>query len=373
MCSSKPLLFVAAFVIAGGCKDTTCGPNTIDDNGTCTPADETVGTAMCGSGTTLEGDQCVASYPPVECDPTTTTMSTDPITGVTTCVGNGTGGGCTATFACPTPTSGKQTICGQLYDFKDMSLFQGANPTGAQCGSGATTGPCGLQILAFDASAFAANPTGTAPLATDPVYIDDCGRYRVPNITLTGTPYVALGVDDAGMPLGPAGITNTTGVALPQQMNKAISNFETYIVSSTTTNNWAATGGPTIADGIYTGIFRTHVCAASDAMCTGDAMATQGGVTFTKSNVAEPADDYYFTTESTYEDIDGSATATSIDGGVLFTGASIADGLAYSGMGGITDTTDCKWESHAAASLSGIVFFQVYRPVAATINSTCTQ
>jgi hypothetical protein len=156
-------------------------------------------------------------------------------------------------------------------------------------------------------------------------------------------------------------------------MNKAISNFEAYIVSSTTTNNWAATGGPTIADGIYTGIFRTHACVASDAMCTGDAMATQGGVTFTKSNVAEPADDYYFTTESTYEDIDGSATATSINGGVLFTGASIADGLAYSGMGGITDTTDCKWESHAAASLSGIVFFQVYRPVAATINSTCTQ
>ena len=42
------------------------------------------------------------------------------------------------------------------------------------------------------------------------------------------------------------------------------------------------------------------------------------------------------------------------------------------GMNGITDTANCQWETHAAASLANIVFFQVYRPEDKGIN-TCTQ
>jgi hypothetical protein len=372
MSSSKLVLVVAALAASTGCKDTTCGTGTIDDNGTCTPADETVGTAQCGAFTILEGDQCVPMFPPTQCDPSTTTEMTDPTTGVVTCIGTG-GGGCSAPFACPKPTSGKQTICGQLYDFENNSLLQGSNQSGTQGTTATASGPCALQILAFDATAFAMNPTTTEPLATDPIYIDDCGRYRVPNITLSGTPFVALGIDDAGMPLGPGGTTVTTGVALPQQPNAAITNFEAYTIDEGTVGEWTSTGGPMLTDGIYAGVFRTHVCATSDAMCTGDPQATQGGVTFTKSSVAEPSQDYYFMTETTHDHIDPAATATSINGTVLFTGASVADGLIYSGTGGITDTANCKWESHAAASLPGIVFFQIYRPVNSAFNTTCTQ
>ena len=61
--------------------------------------------------------------------------------------------------------------------------------------------------------------------------------------------------------------------------------------------------------------------------------------------------------------IDAAATATGMNGTGLLTGASVNDSLVYSGTGGITDTTNCKWENHAAASLPTIVFFQVYRPM----------
>jgi hypothetical protein len=298
---------------------------------------------------------------------------TDPVTGVVTCVGNG-GGGCSATFACPQPTSGKQTICGQLYDFEDNAKFQEANPMGAQCGSGGGSAACALQILAFDAVAFGNNPTGTAPLPTDPVYIDDCGRFRVQNIDLTGVgPFVALGIDDAGQPLGPTGVTVTTGAALPQQPNTATPSFEAFIINETAVGGWQASGGPMLSSGIYVGVFRAHVCAAFDSMCTGDAFANQGGVTFTKSGSTEPADDYYFVAGTNHDQIDSTATATSDNGTGLLTMASVNDGLVYSGTGGITDTTNCKWETHPAASLSGIVFFQIYRPINFSFNTTCTQ
>ena len=61
MSSSKLATLVVVVVVAAlaGCNNTNCGTGTIDDNGTCKPADETVGNAQCGSDTVLEGDQCV--------------------------------------------------------------------------------------------------------------------------------------------------------------------------------------------------------------------------------------------------------------------------------------------------------------------------
>jgi hypothetical protein len=364
-------LLLLATLSGAGCKSTECGTGTIDRNGVCAPPDETVGSAGCGPFMMLQGDQCVPMFPPTVCDPATTMPSTDPMTGVTTCIGTG-GGGCGAPFACPTPTSGKQTICGQLYDFEDNSKLQGPSPSGTACTTATASGPCALMIAPYDAIAYGNNPTGTAPLASDAVYIDDCGRYRVPNITLSGGPFIALGIDDAGQPLGPAGITNTTGVALPSQPNAANQNFEAYIVTKTVTDLWESTGGPPVSGGVYVGVFRTHVCSTT-GVCTGDSTATQGGVTFTKSGATEPTDDYYFMTETTHDHVDPVATATSINGTGLLTGASVNDSLVYSGTGGITDTVNCKWETHAAASLPNIVFFQIYRPINSSFDTTCTQ
>jgi hypothetical protein len=76
-----------------------------------------------------------------------------------------------------------------------------------------------------------------------------------------------------------------------------------------------------------------------------------------------PNNDYYFmASETGHTMLDSAATATGVNGTGLLTGAAVTDGLNYSGTGGITDTVTCRWESHAAASVPGIVFFQVYRP-----------
>jgi hypothetical protein len=96
-------------------------------------------------------------------------------------------------------------------------------------------------------------------------------------------------------------------------------------------------------------------------------------VTFTKNGNPQAANDYYFMAETGRLHIDGAASSTSINGTALFTGASVNDGLAYSGnTGGITDTTNCQWETHAAASIPGVVFMQVYRPTNKPLK-TCTQ
>src|ERR1041384_4050239 len=107
-------------VVDAGCKSTDCGEGTVERDGTCEPANEVVGEAECGPFTELQGDKCVPMFPPTMCDPNTTAEETDPATGVTTCVGTG-GGGCSAPIpgGCPAPATGKQTLCGRLYNFQD--------------------------------------------------------------------------------------------------------------------------------------------------------------------------------------------------------------------------------------------------------------
>ena len=162
------IVLLAAAVAAAGCKSVECGDGTIEREGKCAPADDMVSSANCGPFTVLQGDKCVPMFPPTECDPSTTSPTVDPATGVTTCIGTG-GGGCSAPFACPAPAAGKQTICGQIYDFQDMSTFADTGATGAKCGSGATSGPCSIGIKAFDAISFAMNPQTATELVHGPV------------------------------------------------------------------------------------------------------------------------------------------------------------------------------------------------------------
>ena len=70
--------------------------------------------------------------------------------------------------------------------------------------------------------------------------------------------------------------------------------------------------------------------------------------------------------------IDPSALLTGQNGTGLLVNASVNDSLVYSGSGGLTDTANCQWKTHAAAALPGIVFIQIYRPVN-QIGKTCTQ
>src|SRR5206468_6353630 len=107
---------VTALIVAfgAGCKSIDCGDGTAERDGVCVPANETVSAAACGPMTKLSGTVCVPSTPTV-CDPDTSDDVVD-INGVHVCVGRGVTG-CSAKLSCVAPTDGKQTICGQLYDF----------------------------------------------------------------------------------------------------------------------------------------------------------------------------------------------------------------------------------------------------------------
>ncbi len=360
---TRQIILVAVASLAGpACKDIACGEGTIEKNGSCVPADETVGTATCGPFTELQGDTCVPMFPATMCDPATTTPVVDPSTGVITCMGSG-GGGCGGTFACADPSTGKETLCGQIYDLETDMPFQAATPTGNRCAAGATDGPCALGIKAYDAISFAGSPSTATPLAIGDVYIDDCGRYRATDISPPGGPFTALGFDDANAAnMGPPGVTNAVGVATNNMPGTATANFDAFIATKATTDMWA-TNGPTIAQGFVVNIYKAHQMGEGE----------QAGVTFCKTSgascIADPTNDFYFTASDTgRHTLDTTATATGMNGTALVLNEKLTDSVSESGMGGIDAT--CEWQVHPGAGLAGIVFVQVVRPEDSSGN-TC--
>jgi hypothetical protein len=348
------LLPLTALATGASCQGVECGDGTIERGGSCVPADVIVSSAKCGAFTMLVGDTCVPAQEPTVCG-SGTVRDVDPQTGLGTCKPSGGGAsGCGAPIACPTPTvAGKQTICGQLYDFETNERFEAAGATGARCTTGATAGPCALSIRAFDAIAFASNPTSAIPLAVEDTYVDDCGRYRLTHITPPTNPFVGLGIDDADMTKqGPAGVTNIIGLATPKAPDTATKDFEAFVATKATTDAWAASGGPPLSGGIYAMVFRARSKGA----------ALNPGVMVTKSGATIPGSVSYLGGCSSLRlAADPAATATGGTGTALVTGAKVSDGLVYSGTGGLP--AGCQYTTHAGASLPNILFIQVARPI----------
>lgn len=274
------------------------------------------------------------------------------------------GAGCDAPFTCPAPTAAnRHTICGQLFDLEDGSRFQAIGAAGTECTTPTVEGPCSLKIVSYDALDFAANPGTAAPLPSGPIYIDDCGRYRVPDITIPSLAFIELVIDDADVAKqGPTGSTNTVGVTTPTQAGAATPDFDGWVASKATTDNWESSGGPPVSGGLYIPIFYERVPTMNRDL--------QDGVTITATGSLVPLRDHYFVaTESARRTIDPTATATGINGTVLVTGASMSEGVAYSGIGGGL-SSDCQWETHMGTSLANILSVQDFRPQDA-IGQTC--
>lgn len=362
------LLFASASVAASGCKQVECADGTIERDGECVPKDETYGEAKCGPLTELQGDQCVPMFPPTECDPLTTEPEVDPETGVTVC--KGVGGGCGGSLGCPAGTgANKLTVCGQIYDFTNGSNFAATMAEGTRCDpqSPTATGPCALQIVAFDAVDFGTDPGGATPLPIGEVFIDDCGRFRLKDIDTSSStsPFVGLGFDDANMAFGPDGVTVTVGVATSKPSERYVKDVEGYIANKSTVGAWAVSGFNTFGTtGAYAPIFRKHPAGKPFPF------ETQSGVTVVKNGNPIPANDFYFrSADVDRTTIDVNATATGANGTALYTGASVLDSLMYSGTGGTG--TGCRWDTHAAASLPGVLFVQVFRKIDALTGGPC--
>lgn len=355
----RSVLLALLAALLPSCKTVDCGPGTTERNGSCVESNATVSAARCGPFTVLQGDTCVPMFPPTTCDPATTAPDTDLSTGVTTCIGTG-GGGCAARLACPNPTgSGTQTICGQIFDFETNQPFSAPGAMGNKCSPGATSGPCALGIKAYDAAAFAASMGASPPLTTGEVYLDDCGRYQVPNIPITGlmAPLVALGIDDAdATKRGPLGITNAVGLATAAAA-VATKDFDAFVVPKTTSDKWAGMPPFDMTHGIFAPIYHAHR--------TG--LDLQSGVMF-KAATGTATTTVFYLGGTTRATIDTAATATAANGTALvgITGGAVTD--QYTGLGGLP--AECQWELHGAASIPFAIFIQSFRPISAP-NKTC--
>lgn len=340
---------LALIAVLPSCKSVECGPGTFESDGQCVPADDIATPASCGPFTELVAGQCVPMFPPTVCDEDSTTPELDTETGVSTCIGTGTG------FACEQPAQGKQTICGQLHDLETGMPFTDGNPTCTPCTETTATGVCSLGLRAVDAIKFAQNPQDpTAVLTTGAVFLDDCGRFKIPDITLPTNPFVGIGIDDAAPGMaGPLGTTQPIGMATPKAPDVALKDFEAFIAAKSTTDQWDV-DGPAVGDGIFVAIFR--------AMRTGT--AGQAGVTILRQGAPIPADDFYFE-GAPRTTIDPAANATSGNGTALVTGAQL-DG--YVGAGGLP--AECSFEPHAGVSIPNVLFIQIFRPTDAA-GQTC--
>lgn len=344
---------VVSVVALAGCDPVVCGPGTIERDGVCAPADDVVSPATCGPFTELAGGQCVPALPPTRCDPASTAPETGD-DGVITCIGTAVG------FACPDPEPGKQTICGQIYDLETGEPFADPGATCARCAAPADTGPCSIGVRAFDAIQFGTNPQTATPLEVGDTYVDDCGRYKLENVTPPSGPFVGLGLDDATA--GPGGTTVAVGVATPTAPGTATQELDAFVVSAAATTGWTESGGPSIADGMFVAVFR--------AMRAGQ--TPQAGVTITRNGAAIPDDDSYFVaTEATRTTIDPLATETGANGTAIVEPASIAEGATAYGADPGPLPAGCAWEQHAGVALPGIVFVQVFRPLDSGAGEVC--
>ncbi len=350
---TRLVLLTFVMVLDTSCRGVDCGEGTTERDGLCVPANQTITPAQCGPFTELRGDSCAPMLPPTVCDPETTTPEVDDM-GVITCIGTGGGGGCAAPIACPAPTNGTQTICGQLFDFETGAAFAAPGAAGTPCTAGATSGPCAVGVRAYDAVAFATVP-GTAPLATGPIYLDDCGRYKVPEIPVPGTGFIAVGLDDAMV--GPAGVTNATAVAASAVANTATRDLDAFIVPATTTTAWATSGGPRIDAGYYVPVYRGHRTGTD---LVAGVTVTYGAMAAPPPASTDPARDFYFAAAATARTtLDPAANVTGVNGTAMFSGANL--GEIYSGQGVLP--AECRWDIHAGASTPGVVFIQVFRPI----------
>jgi hypothetical protein len=155
--------------------------------------------------------------------------------------------------------------------------------------------------------------------------------------------------------MGPPGVTNAVGVATNNMPGTATPNFDAFVGKKSTTDMWAASGGPTVAQGYVVNIYKSHEMGEGE----------QAGVQFCKvsgaSCTTSPNDDFYFTASDTgRHTIDPAATATGMNGTALVLNEKLSDNVVDSGTPGVD--ANCSWEVHPGAGLAGIVYVQVVRP-----------
>ena len=342
-------LAVAAGLVNLSCSSIDCGPGTVEQDGTCRPADEATNDALCGGvgpfATVLGLDgKCEAEVPTV-CDLNTTREEVDDQTGVTTCVG--TAGGCMTEIQCSAPDAGKVTLCGRVWDSETDQPFAATvvgEPT-MQCTTPTTEGPCSLRLRFFDALDFAMNPTGAVPIVPpDGVFQDGCNRYKGHNMTRPTFGFIGVAADDAA---GAPARHKVTGVAASNAFATPGRGFRVYATRNTTDTMWSTTAGlagQTFNErGVLAMVFRYNG-------------VPRAGVQGRRNMNVVPADDYYFSdTGITRTTVAPAQDSTGANGTVLIINSPTP--IAHDGAG--AEPPGCRWPSNLSASIQGVTFMQL--------------
>jgi hypothetical protein len=195
-------------------------------------------------------------------------------------------------------------------------------------------------------------------------YLDDCGRYRLPNIATPPSGFLGLGFDDKdSAKIGPAGVTNGVGINTTSIPGESQTGVDGWVVPTTTTDKWAMNGGPTLAMGYWVGVFFKNKTGRD----------LQDGVQVTHHGAVDSTHDYYFSdTDGKRTTIDTAQAATGTDGTSLDTNASAGSGElgADSATGGGLSSM-CAWPQVTQASLPNLVVVQEMRPVNNGFGTTC--
>jgi hypothetical protein len=147
------------------------------------------------------------------------------------------------------------------------------------------------------------------------------------------------------------------------EANSTTRDLELFIVPGATLAGWGPNtpSGPAFGtgQGIYAAVFRGHSTGTD----------TVAGVSITRNGAVNDTRDYYFTDIASRTTLT-TASATSSNGGALFTIDPLTQALSdrYTGTGGLP--AGCIWESHPGASVGGIILVQIFRPISAP-GMTC--
>jgi len=242
---------------------------------------------------------------------------------------------CTLPPTCAVPSSGKACIAGQLNDVATTQPLHATFNVGLACGHGAIGGPCDLTIAAYDALQFESNPGATVPQASGAIVVDGCGRFRIPDLTVPGSPYVAIAAADAP---GNAGHLPTATLH-PLAPNQQLAPVNEPVARTDTVAAWSLLGQADFSNGAIVAFYAT-------------AGTPTAGVTVSRDGGSAGTVRYFSDADAQRLQVSTVATTTGANGAALI--ASPAYGN-YSGAGG--ETNGCHWSSAVASAPPGVVVF----------------
>lgn len=245
-------------------------------------------------------------------------------------------GDCTLPLACPAPASGKACIAGQLADVATTQPLRARFNVGLACGQGAVGGPCDLAVAAFDALEFEADPASAAPLGSAGTVVDGCGRFRVSDLNVPATGYVAVAAQSA--PGGDVYTTSATVLALAP--NQQVSGLEEPVARTVTVTQWSALGGVDFASN------------GAVLACYSTGGVPTAGVTASRDGGAIGTVRYFSDADAQRQFVSSSATTTGANGSALIANATLA---TYSGTG--AETSGCQWSHVTSGAPPGVLVF----------------